>query len=86
MQLALPYVHETQKDRVLRMFREAHARGEWLTNLDFLDCYPRLPNFRSRFTAIDAELAREGLHISDAVYVRTGVYKYRLEPLKAVDV
>lgn len=79
MQLALPYVHETQKDRVLRMFREAYRRGEWLTNGDFCRAY--LPNFRSRFKEIDAELRPEGLHISDAVYVKTGVYRYRLEAL-----
>jgi predicted nicotinamide N-methyase len=80
MQLALAYERETQKDRVLRMFREAYARGEWLTNGDFCRAY--LPNFRSRFKEIDAELFREGLHISDAEFVRTGVYRYRIEALK----
>ena len=89
MQLSLQYApvkaprqkRLTQKDRVLAMFRDAYGRDIWLTNIDFLDCYPRLPNFRSRFTEIDEELKDEGLHISDAVYVRTGVYKYRLEAL-----
>ena len=60
----------SQKDRVLAMLEA----NEWVTNVDFLDTFPRLPNFRSRIS----ELRREGYQIVEGQYVKEGVWKYHL--------
>jgi len=61
---------QTQKERVLAMLRA----NEWVTNVDFLDAFPRLPNFRSRLS----ELRREGYQIVEGQYVKEGVWRYGL--------
>jgi len=68
----------SQKERVLAMLLNAYRRGEWVTNREFLNAVPWLPNFRSRFKDIKPELKEMGLKISEAEYVRPGVWKYRL--------
>jgi hypothetical protein len=86
MQLALSFSRRstrmTQKDRVLAMLWNAYKRGEWVTNVQFLEAVPRLPNFRSRFREIKAELKASGLTIGKAQCVHTGVWKYRIEVMK----
>jgi hypothetical protein len=61
---------KTQKDRVLAMLRAQ----EWVTNVDFLNAVPRLPNFRSRLS----ELRKEGHQIVEGQYVQEGIWRYRL--------
>jgi len=76
MQLALEFTPRrrrlSQKERVLAMLQ-----GGPKTNVDFLNAFPRLPNFRSRLS----ELRAEGWKITEGEYVRPGVWKYRLETL-----
>ena len=87
MQLDLPFTPRrtrlTQKDRVLAMLWDAYRRGEWVTNVQFLETFPRLPNFRSRFREIKAELKESGLTISKAEHVSKGVCRYRIEVIEA---
>lgn len=69
-ELGLDQRRESQKARVLAMLKAK----EWVTNVDFLNAVPRLPNFRLRLS----ELRKEGYQIVEGQYVREGVWKYHL--------
>lgn len=69
IELELKPRKRSQKERVLDMLREGPK-----TNVDFLNAYPRIPNFRSRLS----ELRDDGHKIPDGIPKRKGVWEYRL--------